>query len=131
MNNLLETLNAALQELGCDPSRFQYDAHSSIVMGFADVGELLIDPLENGVYLWGRLDTSAEMRFNNRAEDLLSVLSAPAPHFLNGCLVLRQVEEACLVGGVLHEDCVNQSSVMAEAIETFHARVLELQALLQ
>ncbi len=131
MSHLLETLNAALEELGCDPSRFQFDTHSSVVMGFADVGELLLDPVGDDVFLWGRLDTSAEARFNNRAEELLAALSAPSSHFANGCLTLRQIDDACLIGGLLLVDCQRQSSLMAEAIESFHGRVLELQALLR
>ncbi len=131
MNHLLDTLNAALNELGCDPSRFQFDTHSSVVMGFADVGELLLDPVGDTVFLWGRLDTSPDMRFSNRAEELLTALSAPSVHFANGCLSLRVIDDACLVGGMLLTDCQHQSSLMAEAIESFHGRVLELQALLR
>lgn len=131
MTHLLETLNAALNELGCDPSRFQFDTHSSVVMGFADVGELLLDPIGNDVFLWGRLETSPEARFNHRAEDLLAALCAPSAHFANGCMTLRQIDGACLVGGLLLADCQYQSSLMAQAIEGFHARVLELQALLR
>ncbi len=131
MSHLLETLNAALQELGCDPSRFQFDTHSSVVMGFADVGELLLDPVGDAVFLWGRLDTSQELRFSSRAEELLAALSAPAPSFANGCLALRQIDDACLIGGLLQPECQHQSALMAEAIETFHGRVLEMQALLR
>jgi hypothetical protein len=131
MTTLLDTLNAALHELGCDPSRFQFDTHSSVVMGFADIGELLLDPVDDAVFLWGRLDTSPADRFSNRADDLLAALSAPAPHFANGCLALRQLDEGCLVGGALQPDCRNESGLMAGAIEGFHARVLELQALLR
>ncbi|MFG3449028.1 MULTISPECIES: hypothetical protein [unclassified Stenotrophomonas] len=131
MTSLLDTLNAALQELGCDPSRFQFDTHSSVVMGFADVGELLLDPVDDLVYLWGRLETSPAERFSNRADELLTALSAPAAHFANGCLALRQLEEGCLVGGALQPDCQRESSLLAAAIEGFHARVLELQGLLR
>jgi len=131
MTTLLDTLNAALQELGCDPSRFQFDTHSSVVMGFADVGELLLDPVGDMVYLWGRLDTSPVDRFSNRAEELLTALCAPSAHFANGCLALRQLDQGCLVGGALQPECQHQSSLMASAIEGFHARVLELQALLR
>jgi len=131
MTSLLDTLNSALKELGCDPSRFQFDTHSSVVMGFADVGELLFDPVDDMVYLWGRLDTSPAERFSNRADELLTALSAPAAHFANGCLALRQLEDGCLVGGALQPDCRHESSLLAAAIEGFHARVIELQALLR
>ncbi|WP_312317728.1 hypothetical protein [Stenotrophomonas sp.] len=131
MNHLFDTLSAALNELGCDPSRFQFDTHSSVVMGFADVGELLLDPVDDAVFLWGRLETSAESRFNNRAEELLGALSAPTAHFSNGCLSLRAIDDACLVGGMLQPECQHQSALMAEAIESFHARVLELQVMLR
>ena len=40
MTSLLDTLNSALKELGCDPSRFQFDTHSSVVMGFVGAGGL-------------------------------------------------------------------------------------------
>ncbi len=131
MTTLLDTLNSALKELGCDPSRFQFDTHSSVVMGFADVGELLLDPVGDMVYLWGRLDTSPSERFSNRADELLTALSAPTAHFANGCLALRQLEQGCLVGGALQPECRVESSLMAAAIEGFHARVLELQALVR
>lgn len=131
MSTLLDTLNAALHELGCDPSRFEFDTHSSVVMGFADIGELLLDPVDDAVFLWGRLDTSPSERFSNRADDLLTALSSPAPHFANGCLALRQMEQGCLVGGALQPECRTESSLLAGAIEGFHARVAELQGLLR
>ena len=46
-------------------------------------------------------------------------------------LALRQLDEGCLVGGALQPDCRHESSLLASAIEGFHARVLELQGLLR
>ena len=55
----------------------------------------------------------------------MTALSSPAAHFANGCLALRQLEDGCLVGGALQPDCRHESSLLAAAIEGFHARVVQ------
>lgn len=131
MSQLFDTLCEALKSLGSDVSQFQFDTHSTVVMQFADVGEIILDPSEEQVALWARLETSSQARFNHRAEELLSLLSEPAEQFGSGCMVLRQLEDGSAVGGVLHPACQIDSSRMASAIQDFHARVITLQAVLQ
>ncbi|WP_294995655.1 hypothetical protein [uncultured Stenotrophomonas sp.] len=131
MNQLSQTLTDALTLLGCDPTRFDFDTHSAVVMQFADVGELILEPDEQYPSLWSRLDTSPQQRFNHRAEDLLALLSEPVGFMANGCLALRQLEDVCAVGGVLHADCVSSGMHLAEALQSFYTRVGQMQAVLR
>lgn len=127
MNALYDTLTAALQELGCDPQRFSFDTHSTVVMNFRDVGELLIDPMEEGVAVWGHLPLSVRNGFGADPAGMLAALSEPVDYLHVGALTLRQEADACLVGGVLHPSCLRDAGLLAAAIERFHAAVLDLQ----
>lgn len=131
MSQLFDTLTAALRSLGCDVSQFQFDTHSAVVMQFADVGELILEPGDNQVALWARLETSADQRFGHRAEELLALLSMPAEEFASGCIALRQLDDMSAVGGVLHAACLVEPPRLAQALQGFHARLGQLQALLR
>ncbi|MEG2805974.1 hypothetical protein [Stenotrophomonas sp.] len=131
MTVLLDTLTTALQSLGCDTQRFAFDTHSPVVMDFVDIGELLLEPEGDQLALWGRLETSVGHHFHGRADAMLEVLSEPADYLANGSLCLRQLGDACAVGGVLHGDCLAQPARLAQAIEQLHARIGQLQGLLR
>ncbi len=128
MNALYDTLTAALRELGCDPQRFSFDTHSTVVMNFRDVGELLIDPMEDAVAVWGHLQVSPGNGFGPAPGLLLGAASAPVDYLHSGAVSVRQEGDACLVGGVLHPACLREATLLASALERFHAAVLELQA---
>lgn len=127
MNALYDTLTAALKELGCDPQRFSFDTHSTVVMNFRDIGELLVDPMEEGVALWGHLPLSVHNGFGPAPGGVLAAASEPVDYLHSGALTVRQEGEECLVGGVLHPACLRDAALLAAAIERFHAAVLALQ----
>lgn len=131
MTSLHETLVTALQKLGCNTSQFQFDTHSTIVMSFSDIGELLFDPVGDTVSLWSTLATAAGNGFGGRAQELLTLLSEPIDYMQAGCIALREAGDHSFVGGSLAQGVLEDAGRMADAIEAFHARTHALQAVLK
>jgi len=125
--NLKETLCAALASLGADTSRYQFDDHSTIVMSFDDVGDIYLDPqAEDSVWMWGLLGELSESARDALAPSLLTELVRPALHWAGGAMLLR---EDGRLGGLLHADCLQQSELLAGALQDFHQCLLRMQAL--
>jgi len=125
--NLKENLCTALASLGADTSRYQFDDHSTIVMSFDDIGDIYLDPQHQGeVWMWGRINELSDSARDALAAPLLGELVRPASHWMGGAMLLR---EDGRVGGLLHDDCLQQPERLATALQDFHQTLLRLQAL--
>lgn len=124
---LKENLCQALELLGADTRSYEFDDHSTIVMSFDDVGDIYLDPQENGkVWLWGVLDEMSAQTRDALAEGILAELIRPTAHWEAGAMLLR---EDGRVGGLLHPEAVEQPAALAEALQDFHQSVMRLREL--
>lgn len=116
--NLKETLSRALDRLGADSSRFQFDDHSTIAMSFEDVGEVFLDPQPGDkVWMWGMLEEMDDHVRDSLAAPLLAEVVRPVAHWESGALTLRQDGR---VGGLLHPECLDNPEHLAVALQDFH-----------
>ncbi len=124
---LKETLCQALEVLGADSRSYEFDDHSTIVMSFDDVGDIYLDPQDNGkVWLWGLLEEMSEQARAAISEALLAELVRSTPYWDGGAMLLRDDGR---VGGLLHPDAVERPEAMAEALQDFHQSMTRLRAL--
>ncbi|WP_368565623.1 hypothetical protein [Pseudoxanthomonas sp. UTMC 1351] len=131
MNNLKAVLIEALEILGCDPRQFDFDDKSLIALHFRDIDDILIDPLEDAVWLWGSLPEMPAEALRSSAFELLTAVAEPVPYLSSDCLCLRGVESQWRVGGPLRAECVSQPAQLAAAIEGFYLRILYLRELVK
>lgn len=124
--NLKSTLTDALELLGCEPGRFQFDDQSTIAMSFNDIGDVLLDPLDGHVWIWVALPEMPLSAIGGRAMDLLEALSEPNEFLSSGCLALRNLGERHFIGGPLLESCVDNASNLSMALEHFYERALAI-----
>jgi hypothetical protein len=126
MTDFKDTLFQALEELGCRPERFSFDAQSPIVMNFSDIEDIHIEPGEM-VSIWGMLpDMDAGAAHNLR--DLMQELATPVDFLAAGGFVVRRSEqERFLVGGPLTMDHASHSGLLAVAIQTLYERMAQLR----
>ncbi|NIJ70781.1 InvB/SpaK family type III secretion system chaperone [Xanthomonas sp. 60] len=124
---LKETLCQALDTLGADSSAYEFDDHSTIVMSFDDVGDIYLDPVDNGkVWLWGMIEPVEENARGVIADALLAEVIRPAPHWEAGALVLRADGRT---GGLLQHEYATEPVRLAEALQDFHECLSRLQAI--
>jgi hypothetical protein len=131
MNNLKANLVAALQILGCDTSQFNFDDKSLIALHFRDIDDILVDPLEDAVWIWGSLPDMPADALRSSAFELLTALAEPVPYLISDCLCLRGGDSQWRVGGPLRRECVTDPSQLAAAIEGFYLRVVYLRELVK
>lgn len=132
MNGLKESLCEALRIFGCDPDLFSFDDQSTIAMAFNDVGDVFLDPDENGLtWLWGSLPEAEMNTLGGAAHDLLGEISAPLDYMAAGALTLRVDNGRMRVGGLLRRECVVDPRLLAAAVEDFYLRLGRLQDLLK
>ncbi|MEI2260068.1 hypothetical protein OHC51_03665 [Stenotrophomonas indicatrix] len=125
--SLKEILCAALEHLGADVSRFQFDDHSTIAMSFDDVGDVYLDPRPNEqVWLWGLLEPLEEQARNVVAAPLLNEVLREVPHWEAGALTVRADGR---VGGLLHSECAGDPEQLAAALQDFHECLGRLQSI--
>lgn len=126
MTDFKDTLFQALEELGCRPERFSFDAQSPIVMNFSDIEDIHIEPGEM-ISIWGMLpdmDTGAV----HSLRDLMQELATPVDFLAAGGFVVRRSEqERFLVGGPLTMDHASNSGLLAVAIQTLYERMAQLR----
>jgi hypothetical protein len=124
---LKETLIAALETLGADAARFQFDDHSTIAMAFNDVGEIFLDPQPNErVWLWGMMEPASPDVRHALAAPLLEEILRPVEHWESGALT---VCDNGRVGGLLHPDCVADPEQLAVALQDFHQCLVRVQSI--
>lgn len=124
---LKEALCRALDQLGANSADYEFDDHSTIVMSFDDVGEIYLDPREGEqVWLWGAIDDVGARASGPLAEALLAEVIRPVAHWDAGAMVLR---EDGRMGGLLHPDCLQEPSRLAEALQDFHQCLARMQAI--
>lgn len=124
---LKETLCRALEVLGADSSRYEFDDHSTIVMSFDDVGDIYLDPTDNGgIWLWGMIEPMEDHARAVVADALLSEVVRPVPHWEAGALTMRLDGR---VGGLLHPEHVHDAHKLADALQDFHECLSRLQAI--
>jgi len=115
---LKETLCAALDQLGADSGRFQFDDHSTIAMSFDDVGDIYLDPQPHErVWMWGLMDEMDDQARDALSAPLLAEVVRQVAHWESGALTLRMDGR---VGGLLHPDCVSDPAQLAAALQDFH-----------
>jgi len=125
--SLRDNLCEALRHLGADPSAYEFDDHSTIVMTFDDVGEIFLDPQQDArVWMWGTLQDLDDSARDLLAAELLREIVRPTPHWEAGAMVLR---EDGRTGGLLHPECVAAPILLASALQDFHQCLLRLQAI--
>lgn len=127
MTDLKQSLVDALSHLGCDTSQFDFDDKSLIALHFRDIGDILVDPLEDGTWIWASLPEVPLEAFRGSAFDVLSALLTPAPYLRTDGLCLRGVEPQWQVGGPLRPDTLRDTRELAAAIEDFYLRVVHLR----
>ena len=124
---LKDTLCRALEVLGADSSRYEFDDHSTIVMSFDDVGDIYLDPTDNEkVWLWGMIEPLEDHARAVVADPLLTEVLRPVPHWEAGALTLRLDGR---VGGLLHPEYAAEPERLAEALQDFHECLARLQAI--
>jgi hypothetical protein len=129
MNNLKQTLSEALGMLGCDPSRFSFDDRSAIAMSFNDVGDIMLDPVGDQLWMWCALTDVRLDTLRPCAHDLLVQIATPVDYMAAGCLSLRADDDQVRVGGLVRMDYVDEARHFAAAIEGFYLRMVLLQEL--
>jgi Invasion protein B family len=127
MSNLKSVLVDALGILGIDAGQFSFDDKSLIALNFRDIGDVLLNPLDDAVWLWGSLAEMPSDALRSPSFDLLMALAEPAPYLASDCLCFRGAAPDWRVGGPLRSECVTQPDHMAAAIEMFYLRVSELR----
>lgn len=127
MTDLKHSLVQALSILGCDTSQFDFDDKSLIALHFRDIGDILVDPLEDGAWIWATLPEVPLEAFRGSAFDVLSSLLAPTPYLRTEALCLRGAEPQWQVGGPLRPEHVAEPRELAAAIEDFYLRVVHLR----
>lgn len=132
MNDFRDTLFKALDHLGCAPGRFSFDAQSPIVMSFTDVEDLVLEPSPESVSVWGMLPDFAELGAIHGVQELLTELASPVEFLATGGYKLRVNDERRFhVGGALNDECVGDFRVLASAIESFHAHLVQIRETLR
>lgn len=125
--SLKDTLTAALNLLGAEAGRFEFDDHSTIAMAFDDVGDIFLDPQANErVWLWGLMESVAPEVRHALAPALMEEVMRPVAHWESGALTLRDDGR---VGGLLHPDCVQDPEQLAAALQDFHQCLGRLQSI--
>lgn len=125
--NLKESLVAALNQLGADAGRFQFDDHSTIAMSFDDVGEIYLDPKPaERLWLWGVIEPVTLPSQPALAAALLDELLRPVTYWESGGMVVRADGR---VGGLLEPECVANPDQLAVALQDFHQCLLRLQCI--
>jgi hypothetical protein len=121
------TLCAALDRLGADSGRFQFDDYSTIAISFDDVGDIFLEPQpDERVLMWGLMEELDEKARNELAVPLLAEAMRPGAHWESGAPVLRLDGR---VGGLLSRDCVNDPGQLAVALRDFHECLERLQSI--
>ena len=123
MSNLKNNLTEALVILGCDAHKFNFDDKSLIAMHFRDVEDVLIDPQDDGVWIWGSLPEVPVEAMRGSALDLLQTVAEPVPYLTSDCLCVRATEPQWRVGGQLRPEYVQEPKHLAAAIEGFYLRL--------
>jgi hypothetical protein len=131
MSNLKTVLINALEILGCDTRQFDFDDKSLIALHFRDIDDILLDPLDDAVWLWGSLPEMPAEALRGSAFELLTALAEPAPYLGTDCLCMRGNESQWRVGGPLRADCATQPQQLAAAIEGFYLRIVHLRELVK
>jgi hypothetical protein len=129
--DLKPALVEALSLLGCDTSQYDFDDKSLIALHFRDVGDILVDPLEDGVWLWASLPEVPLEAFRGSAFDVLTALLAPAPYLRTDGLCLRGMEPQWQVGGPLRPETIENRRELSAAIEDFYLRVVHLREIVR
>ncbi|HEY9132743.1 MAG TPA: hypothetical protein VIM98_13370 [Dyella sp.] len=127
MTDFKDTLYQALEELGCRPGRFSFDAQSPIVMNFSDIEDIHIEPGES-VSIWGMLPDMEAGNASHGLSDLMQELATPADFLAAGGFVVRRSEQQrFLVGGPLTVDHASNAGLLAIAIQTMYERMAQLR----
>lgn len=110
--SLKETVTAALNRLGADASRFDFDDHNTIALAFDEVGDIFLDPTSEGVHLWGVTEGLDE-----QASPLLEETKRSTDYWASGTLALHKDGK---VGGLLNSDVPTDPDRLAAALQDFH-----------
>lgn len=127
MNDIKTLLIDALKILGCDSSRFNFDAHSTIVMSFDDVGDILLDQADDQLWIWGALPDVMVDVLGGRAHDLLRELTVPVEYLAAGAITLCAEEQGLRLGGMLQREYLEEPKHFAAAIEGFYLRLIQIK----
>ena len=131
MSNLKAVLIEALDILGCDTRQFDFDDKSLIALHFRDIDDILADPLDDAVWLWGPLPDMPAEALRRSAFELITAVAEPVPYLSSDCLCLRGADPQWRVGGPLRVECATQPQQLAAAIEGFYLRVSYLRELVK
>lgn len=124
MNDLKSLLSDALGLLGCDASKYEFDAHSPISINFTDIGDLVLVPDGEYTWFWNQLAQGEVESLAHRADALLVRLSEAAPFMLCGALSIRSENNDIWIGGPLVPEQAGNAEALAAAIEAFHGRMV-------
>lgn len=128
MSGFKACLDQALEILGCDVSRFDYDDKSDISMEFDDVGTIILSVAEPGlVWLWGTLPSLDASSANGIAGRLFGVLAEPMVYLSSNAPMLLVDAQPVRVGGLLRREVLEVPASLAEALSSFHAHVARIQ----
>ena len=121
--SLSELVKDALLLTGCDPSLIQQlDQHATVQIELTDSPPLYIGKVEERVVIWSDLCEFHEGIVRHYSEQLLQEVMRGFPYGQNQQIVLRESEGQLQVYSDFSDNCLQDTAVMAEAINAFFER---------
>lgn len=132
MNDFRGVLIEALGILGCDADQFGgFDTHSTVAMTFDEVGDVLLEGIDDQVWIWNDLGEGDVESQGSNALDLLIELTRAAPYSAPGQLQLAAESGRLILKTILLTRCTEDAGFFAAAIEDFFGRAKTMRELIR